>query len=484
MRSVNTIAAFILVLVFASLAAAGCVGVPQDVPGGAAPLGVDEATFAVIDFSRTGAPDNPDASAVMYLDGHVVLEVAGDEPLTFQLSAAAQDQIEAAFEAADFFANARTALTPTPAPDGATAYEISRRGLLLQGSLLTSDATAPEWARPLIPLLDNLLLTPDPATVTPYRPGQPAPTAMASASVTPPAAPSMVLVRFTRRGADGDERVLLNLDRSYSVARGGEVTEGSLSEREMATLLKVLEDANLRQQAGDYFSESDCTGCTEYELVYRNVFGEHVVRTAAGQEPDWLAIALDALTAQFLAPLPVVAVPATATSQPVAVASATDTPLSQPSPTAMATAGATPTATATIAAPPANSPTPVVPSPAPTMTVTQYSTLDLLADLANVGAQVEVAPGRVVKPYLTTYGLIVRVDGEPIQVFQYADEASLLADVDGLDTSGTSIDGLPLAWPAAPHFWRRGSLLALAVTDEQYYVDLVSQVLGAPFAGQ
>ena len=78
----------------------------------------------------------------------------------------------------------------------------------------------------------------------------------------------------------------------------------------------------------------------------------------------------------------------------------------------------------------------------------------------------------------------MRVDGEPLQVFQYPDEASLLADVDGLDASAASIDGLPLAWPSAPHFWRKGGLLALAVTDEAYYVDLISRVLGTPFAGQ
>ena len=480
MRSVYTFAAFVVVLVIASLTAAGCVGVPQNTQGSTAPFGVEEATFPVIDIHRSGGPDSLDDHAVMYLDGHVVLERAGNEPVTFQLSAAAQNQIDAAFEAADFFGNTRAALTPTPVPDGATAYEISRRGLLLQGSLATSEATAPEWARPLIPLLNNLLLTPDPATVTAYRPEQPTATTAASASTPPttPAAPSMLLVRFTRSGADGDERVLLNLDRTYSVARGGEVTEGALSEQEMAALLKLLEDANLREQAGDYFSETECADCATYELVYRNLFGEHILRTAAGQEPDWALPALDALTAEFLPELPAVAVKPTATAR--SLNEVTHTPSPEPLSTTTATSPATPTA----AAQPTVTSTPAAAATLATAFAVQYSTLDLLADLANLGAQVEVAPGRVVKPYLTTYGLIVRVDGEPIQVFQYADEASLLADVDGLDASASSINGLPLAWPAAPHFWHKGSLLALAVTDEQDYVDLISQVLGAPFAGQ
>lgn len=485
MRSKNTAIVFLFVLVFASLAAAGCVGVSQDAAGSAAPLGVDLATFPVVDFRRSGGSDGLDEQAVMYLDGHVVLQRAGDDPVTFQLSPAAQNQIDAAFEAASFFENTRAALTPTPIPDGATTYQIDRHGLLLQGALTTSEATAPEWARPLIPLLNNLLLTPDPATVTVYRPEQPA------AAATPPAAPGLVLVEFTRSTANGEERVLLNLDRTFSVARGGQVSEGTLSEAEMAALLKTLEDANLRQQAGDYFDPASCPDCTAYELVYRNLFGEYVVRTAVGQEPAWALPVLDALTAQFLPQLPVAAASATATAQLLAAA---NTPTAQSSATAPLLAAATSTATPSVAAPaaPASPATAVAaataaPTPSPTgaaALAAQYSTLDLLADLANLGAQVQIAPGRVVKPYLTPYGLIVRVDGEPLQVFQYPDEASLLADVAGLAASAASIDGLPLAWPAAPHFWRKGGVLVLAVTDEAYYVDLVSRVLGAQFAGQ
>ncbi|HRX02429.1 MAG TPA: hypothetical protein P5148_04730 [Anaerolineae bacterium] len=488
MRRSITAAAFVVVLVIASLAIAGCVGLPQNSQGSTAPLGVEEATFPVIDVHRSGGPDSVDDRAVMYLDGHVVLERAGDDPVTFQLSAAAQSQIDAAFEAANFFDNTRTALTPSPVPDDATAYEISRHGLLLQGSLTTSDATAPEWARPLIPLLTNLLLSPDPATVSAYQPEQP--TAIVSVSTsTPaptPAAPSMLLISFTRSGAAGDERVLVNLDRSYSVARGGQVTEGRLTEQEMATLLKTLEDANLREQAGDYFSETDCGDCATYELVYRNLFGEHILRTATGQEPEWALPALDALTAQFLPELPAVAAQPSATLQlllrttdtPSPEAALTVTATATPAATAAATSSATPTA----AAQPTASPTPA--ALATTAAAVEYSTLDLLADLAALGAQVDVAPGRVFKPYLTTYGLIVRVDGDPIQVFQYSDEASLLADVAGLDATATSINGQPLVWPGAPHFWSKGGVLVLAVTDDQEFVDLISQVLGTPFAGQ
>lgn len=458
MRSRFTVAPFAALFCTAVLMA-GCVaGVAPD---GAAPFGVEESTFAVVEFARAGGPDSLDEQAVMYLDGHVLLERDGEPPVTFQLSPAEQSQIDAAFEAADFFTNAQTAGAPAAESSPAeVVYQISRHGLLLQGALSTSDETAPPWAQPLIPLLSNLLLTPDPASVQRYQPEQPSPATVQSTA----AAPALVLIEFTRRSAEGEERVLLNLDRSYSVAAGGEVTEGALSEAEMAALLKTIEEADLRRQAGDYLDEAECPDCAAVELVYRNVFGQHVVRAAEGQEPDWFVPVVQALAAQFLSTSPPSAGGVRSTATPLASAApATPTPDLSATPTTAAAV----TATATV-----------------TTTAVQYTTLDLLADLANLGAQVEVAPGRVVKPYLSTYGLIVRVDGEPVQLFQYPDEASLLADVEGLSANAASIDGLTLTWPAAPHFWRKGGLLALAITDEAYYVELLSQVLGTPFAGQ
>jgi hypothetical protein len=71
-----------------------------------------------------------------------------------------------------------------------------------------------------------------------------------------------------------------------------------------------------------------------------------------------------------------------------------------------------------------------------------------------------------------------------VQVFQYADAAALAADVASLAPNASSIDGRPVVWPAAPHFWRKGGLLALAVSNDQALVELISRVLGAQFAGR
>lgn len=97
------------------------------------------------------------------------------------------------------------------------------------------------------------------------------------------------------------------------------------------------------------------------------------------------------------------------------------------------------------------------------------------------------------KPYLSAFGTLVRVDrnpgdsavaGVPVQVYQYGDEATLDADLAGIAPDASSVDGYSLSWPAPPHFWRRGPLLVLAVTDDEPFVDLLSVVLGPQVAGR
>jgi hypothetical protein len=107
-----------------------------------------------------------------------------------------------------------------------------------------------------------------------------------------------------------------------------------------------------------------------------------------------------------------------------------------------------------------------------------------LADLTVQGAQSTAASGRITKPYLSVPGIIVMVNGQPLQVFQYADAAALAVDVAGLAPTASSINGIPLAWPAAPHFWRKDGLLVLAVTNDPTLVELVGSVMGPAFAGR
>lgn len=463
------------ILLLSSLLLAGCVTTTADgiqvqplAPGSggdpAMALGIDPAAYVILDLERSGGIAGLAERARLFLDGHVLLERRGLEPVTFQLSPAEQAQLSAALDAADFYRNAAQTEPPDQLSPDAFQYRIQRRGVLLQGEVVTQDGAAPAWLAPLLPLLSNLLLAPDPARVQPLPPATAAITATAPLSqtvVAPPAAeaPAIVVLEFVRSQADGETRVLVNLDRSYSIAGGGTIEEGELTREEMAALTRLLEAADLRSRAGDYTPAEPCADCARYVITYRNLLGGATVRGEAGALPEWFQVLADTLDDAFAAP---------------PVAAATATPVAA-SPAVTATLAATDTASLATPTPPAAA----TPSAEPAYSVEAFQ-----ADLAAAGAQVELAPGRISKPYLSAPGVVVRVDGQPVQVFQYADADALAADVAGLAPNAGSIDGVPLAWAAAPHFWRKGGLLALAVSNDQALVELISSVMGPQFAGR
>jgi hypothetical protein len=494
MRTITAALLSVAILIVSSLLLAGCVTTTADgiqlqpgaMGGGnpAAALGMEPATYVILDLERSGGIAGLAERARLYLDGHVLLERQGAEPVTFQLSPAEQAQITAALDAADFYRNAAQSTTPVPVAPDALQYRIHRRGVLLQGEVTTQDGSVPAWLEPLLPLLTSVLLTPDLARVEPYEPpaAVPAATPALTQTVAAPAAPALVLLEFVRSQPGADVRVLLNLDRTYSVASAGGVREGQLARDEMATLLQLLEAADLRTRAGDYTPDEPCADCARYDVTYRNLLGGATVRGEEGALPEWLQALTEALVDAFIGTETITASAAPTATMPIVSATVVTTA------TAIS-AASTPAATATPApaiavASPTPVPTVALPTPSAPAVEPIYSALDLLADLAGQGARVEALAGRITKPYLSVPGLIVQVDGQPVQVFQYADAAALAADVAGLAPSASSINGVPLAWPAAPHFWRKGGLLALAVSNDQALVDLISSVMGPQFAGR
>lgn len=482
MRTITAALLSVAILIVSSVLLAGCVTTTADgvqiQPGistggdAAAVLGLDPAVFVILDLERNGGIAGLAERARLYLDGHVVLERQGAEPVTFQLSPAEQAQISAALDAADFYRQAAQTEPPAQVFPDAFQYRIQRRGVLLQGEVVTQDGSVPTWLEPLLPLLTNLLLTPDVARVQPYQPPAAAPASTPALTQTVPAsaAPAIVLLEFVRSEAGEEARVLVNLDRTYSIASAAGVQEGELTRAEMAALLQLLEAADLRTRAGDYSPDEPCLDCARYEVTYRNLLGGATVSGEEDALPDWMKILTDTLVGVFL-----------------------ETELAAGSATPGATGVVTPTAVTT-ATLPAGTPAPVVtatvsaaiatPTAAPPAVAAAYTALDLLADLAAQGAQVNASPERISKPYLSVPGNIVQVNGQPVQVFQYADATALAADVASLAPNAGSINGRPLAWPAAPHFWRKGGLLALAVSNDQALVELIGRVLGPQFAGR
>lgn len=575
----------LLLTLMAGLLLAGCMSTGDSAaPTGAATalLGIDPATYVILEMERSGGLAGVADHAQLFMDGHVMLERSGVAPVTFQLTASEQAQLNAALDAADFYRHAAEAPTSAPVNPDAFQYRIHRRGILLQGEVITQDGDVPSWLAPLLPLLTNLLLTPDPARTSAYQADlTPAP----ATTMTPDAAATVVLLEFVRSASDEETRALVNLDRSFSIARTGKIEQGELTREEMAALLQLLEAADLPKRAGDYSADPACADCVTYELTYRNLLSAATVRGQEGALPDWFQILVDTLNEGLV---------------DTAVAITTTTPLTVTTamtPTVMASATAAPTTPVSLdpaallvldvqrsggligveehaqlfedrhvvlerntlptvvfrissldyarltalldgadfyrnaaqATPPIvitpdafvyhvlrRSTTeeaqvttqdgeipawlaPVLPrlvsllltppaaaaQPTATATpavVTAYGVQDFLADLAIEGPSIASTTQRVVKPYLSVAGVEVQVREQPVQIFQYPDVAALDADVAGLAANASSINGTPLVWAAAPHFWRKDTLLVLAVTDDAVLVEMIRSVLGETFA--
>lgn len=74
--------------------------------------------------------------------------------------------------------------------------------------------------------------------------------------------------------------------------------------------------------------------------------------------------------------------------------------------------------------------------------------------------------------------------GQPaeIQVFEYGDSESAAADAAEIGPDGNPSTTM-ISWLATPHFYRSDHLIVLYVGDDQAVVDLLSTLLGPPFAG-
>ena len=122
--------------------------------------------------------------------------------------------------------------------------------------------------------------------------------------------------------------------------------------------------------------------------------------------------------------------------------------------------------------------------------VTDY--VSLIDNLRQAGATVEPA-GEVSQPFFAVTGNIITVNGDDVQVFEYADAAAAdteaaLVSPDG-SSIGTSMIGwvatphFYIGWVATPHFYRAEKLIVLYIGDSEAVTDVLESVLGQQFAG-
>lgn len=113
--------------------------------------------------------------------------------------------------------------------------------------------------------------------------------------------------------------------------------------------------------------------------------------------------------------------------------------------------------------------------------VTDY--VSLVDNLRAAGATVEPA-GEINQPFFSVTGSAIMVNGENVQVFEYADAAAAEAEAGLVSADGSSIGTSIVSWVAAPHFYKAGKLIVLYVGENAATLNLLESVLGAQFAGR
>ncbi len=113
--------------------------------------------------------------------------------------------------------------------------------------------------------------------------------------------------------------------------------------------------------------------------------------------------------------------------------------------------------------------------------VTDY--VSLIDGLRAAGATVEPA-GTVDQPFFAVQGLMIKVDGGDVQVFEYGDAASMEDDAGDVSADGGSVGTSMMAWVKPPHFYKMARLLVLYVGDDSGVMQLLEDVLGEQFAGR
>jgi len=124
-------------------------------------------------------------------------------------------------------------------------------------------------------------------------------------------------------------------------------------------------------------------------------------------------------------------------------------------------------------------PTPAV-ADSPLAAPAATSLTELLAALQAAGATVETG-NKVEQPFFEVQGTEIKVNGQTVQVFEWADETSRAA-VSGTITPQGQFGTTQVEWVGTPRFWAAGKIIALYVGDDAQVIALLTNAMGAPIA--
>ena len=108
---------------------------------------------------------------------------------------------------------------------------------------------------------------------------------------------------------------------------------------------------------------------------------------------------------------------------------------------------------------------------------------DLIKRL-RAGGRKAVRGGKVSQPFFSVGGQIIIVDGEQVQVFQYASAKAAEREAKVVDQQGSAVGTSVPMWVAPPHFYKSGRLIVLYVGQSSPVIIALERALGPQFAGK
>lgn len=108
---------------------------------------------------------------------------------------------------------------------------------------------------------------------------------------------------------------------------------------------------------------------------------------------------------------------------------------------------------------------------------------NLIKNLRAKGATVVLTSEKVSQPFFSAAARIINVNGQGVQVFEYAQASKADREAKRVSSNGMSIGTSKVSWLSTPHFFKTEKLIVLYVGDDQTILRILQSTLGNQFAG-
>jgi hypothetical protein len=123
------------------------------------------------------------------------------------------------------------------------------------------------------------------------------------------------------------------------------------------------------------------------------------------------------------------------------------------------------------------------PQPAGGETQATGSTVDtLLASLQSAGLAAAKG-GDVSSSFFSVPGKVLLLNGEELQVYEYAAPEAADADASSVSADGGTVGSAMVDWISTPHFFRSGNVILIYVGENPTALQALKSLFGTQFAG-